>query len=205
MGIITAFFEAIPKWVWVAIVAVLSATSCKLHYSNGQLEIEVHKAATKVAEAQGETQKLKTDYALSLKSQSEAFAVATEATRKKEQDLQLALNVERKKTNEAVYALAGESDAVRVRLLKDWGVKVAGAAPKVASVSATPGTPETTALNYVPELPPAIGELVEEAKRADVIRLELLGCYRSYDEAREKLRGTPDTGKAAGVPGTPAP
>lgn len=40
----------VPKWVWLAIIAALSATSCKLKLENGQLSIEVEKHATKIAQ-----------------------------------------------------------------------------------------------------------------------------------------------------------
>ena len=46
---LTALFELIPKWVWVALVAALSATSCKLKWDNQGLTIEVEKHATKIA------------------------------------------------------------------------------------------------------------------------------------------------------------
>jgi hypothetical protein len=36
--------------VWLAIIAALSATSCKLKLENGQLSIEVEKHATKIAQ-----------------------------------------------------------------------------------------------------------------------------------------------------------
>lgn len=42
-------FNLTPKWVLVAIVAMLSATSCKLKWDNGQLSIEIEKGKTHVA------------------------------------------------------------------------------------------------------------------------------------------------------------
>lgn len=43
-------FNLVPKWLLVAIVAMLSATSCKLKWDNGQLSIEVEKHATHIAQ-----------------------------------------------------------------------------------------------------------------------------------------------------------
>jgi hypothetical protein len=42
--------DFIPKFVWVALVAVLGVTSCKLKIENGNLFLEVEKHATRVAE-----------------------------------------------------------------------------------------------------------------------------------------------------------
>lgn len=39
----------VPKWVWLALIAALTATSCKLKLDNGNLSIEVEKHATKIA------------------------------------------------------------------------------------------------------------------------------------------------------------
>ena len=44
-----ALLNLVPKWVWLAVIAALSATSCKLKLENGQLSIEVEKHATKIA------------------------------------------------------------------------------------------------------------------------------------------------------------
>lgn len=45
-----ALLDFVPKWVWLAIIAALSATSCKLKLENGQLSIEVEKHATHIAQ-----------------------------------------------------------------------------------------------------------------------------------------------------------
>lgn len=48
--LINATISAIPKWAWLAIIAALSATSCKLKLENGHLSIEVEKHATHIAQ-----------------------------------------------------------------------------------------------------------------------------------------------------------
>lgn len=42
--------DIVPKFVWVALVAVFAATSCKLKIDNNGLSLEVEKHATRVAE-----------------------------------------------------------------------------------------------------------------------------------------------------------
>lgn len=45
-----ALLDLIPKWVWLAFIAALSATSCKLKLENGNLTLEVEKHATHIAQ-----------------------------------------------------------------------------------------------------------------------------------------------------------
>jgi hypothetical protein len=45
-----ALIDLIPKWVWLALVAALSATSCKLKLENGSLSLEIEKHATHIAQ-----------------------------------------------------------------------------------------------------------------------------------------------------------
>lgn len=40
----------VPKWVWLAVVAALSATSCKLKWDNSGLSLEIEKGKTYVAQ-----------------------------------------------------------------------------------------------------------------------------------------------------------
>lgn len=42
--------DIVPKFVWIALVAALAATSCKLKVDNNGLSLEVEKHATRIAE-----------------------------------------------------------------------------------------------------------------------------------------------------------
>ena len=53
MTFIVAFFNAVPRWVWIALVAALGATSCKLTIDLGSVKLELEKS--KVATARLET------------------------------------------------------------------------------------------------------------------------------------------------------
>lgn len=48
-----AFLNLVPRWVWMALVAALAATSCKLTVDLGSVKLELEKS--KVAVAQMET------------------------------------------------------------------------------------------------------------------------------------------------------
>ena len=45
-----AILDLVPRWLWMALVVALSATSCKLKWDNGQLSIEIEKGKTYVAQ-----------------------------------------------------------------------------------------------------------------------------------------------------------
>ena len=49
---INALLSLVPRWVWVALVAALSATSCKLKWDNNGLSLEIEKHETRIAELQ---------------------------------------------------------------------------------------------------------------------------------------------------------
>ena len=69
-----ALLNLVPKWVWLAIVAALSATSCKLKLENGQLSIEVEKHATKIARLETNIARLETNIAISNQQAAEQAA-----------------------------------------------------------------------------------------------------------------------------------
>jgi hypothetical protein len=189
MTLITAFFEYIPKWVWVALVAVLFATSCKLQYSNAQLETEVNNAATKVAQAEKATADVRADHqALVAKAEAD-YSKQLEAHRRAEQELQVAMDNQRRKLNETTTALAATRDDLRMRFLSGEARGFTAAAPTSVNERGTAVPGQTTTVSAAPELSSPIGDLIDEATRADTIRWALIGCYQAYDDAKAKLSG----------------
>jgi len=55
--------ELVPKWVWLALIAALSATSCTLKLKNGELTIEIEKGKTYVAQLESNIAKANADAA----------------------------------------------------------------------------------------------------------------------------------------------
>lgn len=172
-------FDLIPKWLLAAIVVALSATSCKLHWDKSGLVVDIEKARTSIAQ-------LKQEHSDTVAKAAEVFAATEQANREKEQSLQLAINDQRKKTNEKSIELAALRDSLRVRYAN---TAATGPNPTPASPSGSAtGVAEATRVQDLTELPIPIrniaGDLIEEAYRADEIRVELLGCYQAYDRAK---------------------
>lgn len=189
------FFNLIPKWVLAAIIAMLSATSCKLHWDKNGLIIDVEKAKVAVAEADTRTAKVREEH-LTLVAQSETAAgQAIAEAAKTTHNLQVAMDTQRRKLNETTLALNTERDNQRLRyagLQKRFAATTynlaASPPPNPASVGQTPRIDNFT------EFSNPIGDLIEEAGRAEVIRNALLMCYKSYDDAKAKLEEpTPDS------------
>lgn len=92
----------------------------------------------------------------------------------------------RKESNEKVQSLVAQRDALlrRVRLAE------AGAATSalVSRITTDPGNRETLSGDTQSELLGSLGTAdVEEAVRAEIIRTELLACYKQYDSVRKSL------------------
>jgi hypothetical protein len=171
-----ALLDLIPKWVWAALVAALAATSCKLTVDNAGFKLEIEKGKTSIAQ-------LRAEHLTAVAEAENAIAAAQAATRKTEQDLQLAMNDQRRKSNETLSALAADRDALRLRLQAAFAAHTT-----VAGITATiAGIAEAATGSDRAELSPTVRGLVDESYRAEQIRVELLGCYRAYDDARAAL------------------
>ncbi len=76
-----AFLNLVPRWVWMALVAALAATSCKLTIDLGSIKLELEKSKVAVAQmeaaiAQANTEAAQKTAALQravLKAQNEAI------------------------------------------------------------------------------------------------------------------------------------
>lgn len=90
----------------------------------------------------------------------------------------------RKEKHEAVRSLTNQRDILLDRL------RIAEANARAGVSGATPnsGDGQATGDDNGAELPGSIGEEdVREATRADEIRLNLLACYKQYEEVRKAL------------------
>lgn len=70
--------DLVPRWVWMALVAMFAATSCTLKIENGTLSLEIEKHATRIAE-------LKAGIQASNANAAEQAARFTQQARKAEQ------------------------------------------------------------------------------------------------------------------------
>lgn len=174
--------DFIPKSLLGVLVLALLTTNIYVGFENGKLKIEVSRAATKLAEADAaHLQAVAT-------AQSEASATAAKY-RAKEQALQVALDTQRKSSNETIAQLASQRDTLKLWLASanPTDSTRASSATSVARVAAA------TTRGDVTLVPSEVGSLIDEAFRADQIRVELLGCYAAYDNARSALQAAPKT------------
>lgn len=168
----TAIFALIPRWVYAALVATLAATSCKLTVDLGAVKLELEKAKVAYEQERAEA-------AIKLAQEQQRYREADQA-------IQKTATAIREETHAQILAANAVADDLRRRL------RVASAnaatAALVSSATQVAATEQAGAGSDKPLVPAPIGEQdVDEAERADLIRVELLGCYRQYDAARSAL------------------
>ena len=177
----------VPKWVWVALVAALSATSCKLKVDKDGLSIEIEKARTAMAV-------MEADFAAARVQAAERFAEVVDEYRAKERALQAQAEAIRRESDAQVAVARRSADALRERLRVaarvDTPDTAAGSARPAQAARPEPFAPGTVGALLRDEAPDAARLLVDEAERADAIRIDLLACYARYDAALEVINGT---------------
>ena len=181
MQAMLALFNAIPKWFWTGLAAVLATTSCTLKYSKDGLELELSRVKIAAAERQA-------FYAAQIADAEQALLNAQTQVLTAEREIVVAQMAIEERKNEEVRAAVAIADDLRRRLR----VAQAAAARPVAAATATASadtTPrEITAGSNRPVVLGTLGEEdVSEALRAETIRAGLLACYASYDAARAQL------------------
>lgn len=121
-------------------------------------------------------------FAKAAEKASKDLAKATEEARKKEQALQAQANLDRREADEAIQALVDARNMLRaIRLRNKADAAKLPAAPEPA------GTAQVATEHDGAELSGQIGSAEEdEALRADIIRFELMYCYRQYDRAADR-------------------
>lgn len=152
----------------LVLLVLLATQTFRLHYA----ELREAKAITTLANERA--------------SSAEALVASQEETRIAENALSANAAETRKVTNDQVRTLTTQRDV----LIKRVRVAEANAATATLVSKVTAATSDRAAPqgNHGGELLSTIGEQdVDEAIRADTIRLHLVACYRQYDQARETL------------------
>lgn len=169
--------EFIPKsLLGIAIVALLTS-NVYFAIDGWHIKLELSRKATELARTREE-------HANAVAVAAERSIEVAKGFRKKERGMQVAMDTQREKTDETVTALAAQRDALKLRLQSVTASDTSGygLAPAVASLK------EATAGDHFALIPDEVGVLVDEAFRADQIRVELLGCYSAYDTARGAIK-----------------
>lgn len=159
----------ISQGIAVVLLVLLGVQSWRLH--DTQLEL----AETKI--------KLSSEQAKAAK----ALAMTEKAHRAVEQSLQDTAAQTRKEANHAVSVAVTERDSLLKRL-RDAEAKLAQHR-RVSEASPASIAGSGIKRDAGTELPATLGEEdVEEAYRADILRIELLSCYEHYERARQALK-----------------
>lgn len=181
---LTPLLSAVPRWVWVALVAALSATSCKLKHDKDGLSIELEKTRVVLEQERA-------DYAAARAAALEIHAATVTKYRTKEQELQAAANQARRERDAQVAAARRTAADLRERLFSAFEIPAGPDHPAsytLASVAGPrPFAPGSFGAFLRDEAEDAARHLIDEAERADTIRIELMRCYDQYDQARETL------------------
>lgn len=115
-----------------------------------------------------------------------ALAISNIAAREKEQGLNNSAGATRKETNEKIRTLTAQRDDLlkRVRIAESKAASAAHLSksnPASCSGTASKGSDGAQLLG-------SLGSAdVEEATRADTIRVQLLACYKHYEDAQKAL------------------
>lgn len=117
---------------------------------------------------------------------SEALAVAEQAARAKESQLQTEIDDLRGHSNAQITTLLAQRDALLARVrTAEARARAAVPVPSTRSDTEARATPSG---DSGAELLGSLGSAdVEEAARADLIRTHLLTCYRQYEAVRHAL------------------
>ena len=174
--------NAIPRWVWMALAAALSATSCKLKLDKDGLAIEIHKARTEIATQQALFDAERADAA-------QIFAETVREYRVKEQQLVAVADQARRDRDVQVAAARRSADVLRERLLVYTEAQpvAAGYSISAATSAARPFAPGSVGALLRDEAADVARRFIDEAERADTIRVALQACYAQYEETRALL------------------
>lgn len=168
----------IPKPLLVGAIAILLGACAFLGYEKLTLEVELGKANTALAEA-------KEQHAVAVSVQAEENARLASVFRQKEAALQTDLDIQKETLNAKITSLAAQRDALKLRLAQPQAGPSAAATAHLSGTGALafPGTPPGNGNRTL--VSGQVGQLVDEAFRADQIKSELLGCYAAYERAQQ--------------------
>jgi hypothetical protein len=171
--------DFIPK---IALVAALVA----LGVFAGWQYMDATNAKLIAKDALIQEEQIRNDNAKMVLLAQQAQIAAQDKARAAEYELQTRVTEQQRITNEKVSALTDAANALKLRLAKARTIAAYPASPSSAPAPAADAA--VASGGDQPVLSPTVGGLVDEARRAELIRLNLLNCYDQYDAAREALK-----------------
>lgn len=181
--------DLVPSYVWALVVAALMVVGVSLNFQIAALKIQVAAANTAVAGAKAETEKVKTQHAQLIAQARNSQIEIERQAREREHELQAKMDSQRKADHAKYVNLAAERDTLRLQfqsLAERFRPSPADSGKRGESPGKTAGIGEAAPGGDQPRVSGPIEDLIDEATRADKIRVALLGCYRAYDDARNQ-------------------
>jgi hypothetical protein len=164
--------DAVKAFVWLVMAVLMGLVSVFQTYRLGAAKDAAAQATLELSEARRVAQ--------------EELAKAQSQVRKVEEDLQTKAAEVRKETHDQISALGAQRDALLVRVRRAEAATTAPVRmPEASSFTCTgtlaPGDSGAELLGSIGQ------EDVEEASRADLLRIHLKSCYEHYENARKLL------------------
>ena len=149
-----------------------------------------HTLKTKLAESRLEAAKSSEAYAEERTRAAEKLADLQTKYRNMESSLQRESNRYKEEKNEAIsIATKQRNDLLKRLRIAEANARSRSATSNMSSSTGDSSNGEATRGSHIEELPQRIGaEDVAEAERAEVIRLNLLSCYRQYDAVVDVMK-----------------
>lgn len=190
LKIIGGLLDAIPGWVWALACASLLAVNMGQLSRNTALQLDLKTEQVARQEQVTKTAELQSTFEAYKREQADQRAEDEATARKRERDLQAKADQLKEKKDAEINRLRADVRELRYglhNLPARPAVKAGGGAGSAAGSEEAPG-----------QCGPAVlyredGEfLVDEAERAEEIRIEYLNLFDLYQRAREALSNTHD-------------
>lgn len=169
--------DFIPKTVLAALAISLAVACGYLQFNNFALKAEVAKAHSESAQREAR-------YEAAAATAAKMTASTISHYRTLESELRIALDQQKENSDAQIKSLAAQRDALRLRFaqVQTRTPATGDSAGSPASNFAKVAEPrDLTLLSW------QVGLLIDEAYRADEIRVNLLTCYAAYDSAQAAL------------------
>jgi hypothetical protein len=183
MTILTTLLNRIPGLVWLGFVLALAVAAGAWRWEAVKLERDLAQTERVMA---NERRMFEAAYAQA----SDAYARQEAEFREMEQRLNEQTNQLRRERDVQVAAARRAADDLRERLRVYTDTPLVAGDFSVASATAAtrPFGPGSLGALLRDEAATAARFLIDEAERADTIRVELMRCYAVYDQAMETLK-----------------
>ena len=187
---IGAMLDMVPGWIWALACAGLLATNAASLSQNTKLQLAVKHEKALVADQKTKTAEVRSEFDTYKRKQAEQRADDEAAARKRERDLQAQADQMRSQKDAEIKRLRADVRDLRYGLqsLPSRPALSAGGGAGAATSGDTPSGQCGAAVLYRED-----GELlVDEAERAEEIRIEYLNLFDLYQRARQALSNTDD-------------